>query len=249
MTPDPDPTTAEPGRHHFRWHERKNVGWCADCHRTPDDPVHSTQVEVDRGIDADDPRAAVEVPAVCRCGHPADTHPNGGICTACEDRRHAAGMCMGWWPPGSKTAQVELIEQQEEGDAHDDALDLPGQQRRSRTRSSAGADVTGPATATDPTGAVAGPPPDLDSHAIGGLTQAEADRFTEAIAPGPPDLRQAIQAGKTALRAWSPTSAVDRPGQAVEVILEAAWPYALQAATDKLRQLLVDKQSGGESDD
>ena len=94
MTPDPDPPAAVVGRHHFRWAERKDADWCADCHRTKDDPVHSTQVEVDRGIDTDE----------------------------------------------------------------------------------------------------------LDRHAIGGLTQAEADRFTQAIAPGPPDLRQAIQAATEVVR-------------------------------------------------
>ena len=63
MTPVPDPpdATFAVGRHHFRWHERKDAGWCVDCHRSKDDPVHYTQVELDRGIDTDDLQEAVEV--------------------------------------------------------------------------------------------------------------------------------------------------------------------------------------------
>jgi hypothetical protein len=57
---------------------------------------------------------------------------------------------------------------------------------------------------------------------------------------GPSNLTYAIQAAAAALKAWSPTSAVDRPGQAVEVILEAAWPLlarALRVAHTQIDQL------------
>ena len=103
MTPDPDlPTTV--GRHHFRWAERKNTGWCADCHRSKDDPVHYTQAEVARAeLD--------QGPAVCLCGHPEhpdhDTDTQYRICVTCQrEDRHPAG-CWGWFAEGSRAIEVD----------------------------------------------------------------------------------------------------------------------------------------------
>jgi hypothetical protein len=99
------------------------------------------------------------------------------------------------------------------GDAHDHALDLPGQQRGS-SASSGGAHVTGPAGATPPT--PAGPPTGKE------------------IPPDP--LQQAILAATDALVSAS-TWKTHRCQWAARVAVEAAWGTLTQPLADLQQSL------------
>ncbi len=114
----------------------------------------------------------------------------------------------------------------EERDAHDHALDLPGQQRGS---GAAGADVTGPAGATET------PPAGGPDH----WKQSEAE-LPPTTPAGLPDLHQAIHAATVALRNHHPAISLSDPwAQPARIAVEAAWPHALEAAVNQFRSLLM----------
>src|SRR6266545_4111793 len=108
----------------------------------------------------------------------------------------------------------------EERDAHDHALDLPGQQRGS---GAAGADVTGPAGATET------PPAGGPDH----WKQSEAE-LPPTTPVGPPDLQQAIHAATVALRNHDPVIGLSDPwAQPARIAVEAAYPLLLHATRDR----------------
>jgi len=118
------------------------------------------------------------------------------------------------------------IEQTQGGDAHDHALDLPGQQRGS---GAAGADVTGPAGATET------PPAGGPDH----WKQSEAE-LPPTTPAGPPDLAQAIHAATVALRNHHPAIGLSDPwAQPARIAVEAAAPVLLHVTRDRHAALEV----------
>ena len=121
---------------------------------------------------------------LCKCGHDRARHSRYDICDLTDTCR-----CFGWWPPGSKAAEVTL---EEEGDALHDPVGQGGSQ-------SVGPHVTGPAGATTPTGPPAGPP-DLD-HAIHAATDAITDFAAENSGTYRDAARIAVEAAWPHIRA------------------------------------------------
>lgn len=112
-------------RHHFRGRPDR---WCEDCHRPDRDPIHYTQVELDRGIDTDDlergdadddpgvaeqrgsgahvtgPAVATPTttagPARCVCGHGLAAHTGTGVAGHACTHCLPPRHCAGWLPAG-----------------------------------------------------------------------------------------------------------------------------------------------------
>src|SRR6266545_8039817 len=158
------------------------------------------------------PQSVVTMADLClTCGHERDIHQGANATEWCDI---PGCSCTKFEPADPK------IEQTQGGDAHDHALDLPGQQRGS---GAAGADVTGPAGATET------PPAGGPDH----WKQSEAE-LPPTTPAGPPDLQQAIHAATVALRNHDPVIGLSDPwAQPARIAVEAAYPLLLHATRDR----------------
>jgi hypothetical protein len=167
------------------------------------------------------PNPPADPAVVCKCGHDLAAHTGSGVagipCNVCGVNRKGwpTGNCTGWDPPTRG----------EERDAHDLH---DSQQRGSR----AGADVTGPAGATTPTGPPAGPHPFVGRQDRWCEHEQchRPDRDPIHAPAGPPDFIDEVIAERTKTNPAFPTMVEQAMAGPPDLT------HAIQAATKALRK-------------